>query len=558
MWNSGNQETMGTRSRFPVHLTGDGQENKMFYYSCPTFRSSESRVRDFHVAVYVSSALFSSASGYVAGDINRYHKATWGSPLVRRPHCFNYSNSLDNYQVHQRNKDQCCSELRKRRGLTTEIWHPHKYGEKTGEILDELLQELNSSISSDKHRGIRPPTTSIEGLRTLSPILGTLPDQKLQNTWQSLHCACFKVKGAWVQAYFHDWDMNCHTPITVMPRELLQLTEADTESEVPAPWLLPASPPSAVPDLEQELMSSSACVPGHELQSVQPPAFLGIVTSSLNIETEPRPAPEATCHWCITPEHQLHEEKPGLMDFPPKLVAEQLTSVDVDLFKKLLPQQCLSSICSKRNEPGNEHLACTVHATITQFNDVSNCVITTFLGNACMMAQDRPWWWSTGSRWPRILAPAIHLTAPSLPSPGLSNLAELLFHACHHLCSAECLNSPTEEHMDQSFQSLTYIAVLSSGESWPLVCLALVQHEKGWVLAASNNRSPLTDRLWFSAFQGNEINHRKKNKECRFMTEIMLLQVAADHYNVEPKHPFRAWFQSGKWLSEEESYILSC
>ncbi|CAK7321352.1 hypothetical protein VULLAG_LOCUS23283 [Vulpes lagopus] len=32
----------------------------------------------------------------------------------------------------------------------------------------------------------------------------------------------------------------------------------------------------------------------------------------------------------------------------------------------------------------------------------------------------------------------------------------------------------------------------------------------------------------------------------------MLLQVAADHYNVEPKHPFRAWIQSGKWLSEEE------
>lgn len=47
---------------------------------------------------------------------------------------FNYSNSLDNYQVHQRNKDQCCSEVRKGRGLTTEIWHPHKHGEKTGAL----------------------------------------------------------------------------------------------------------------------------------------------------------------------------------------------------------------------------------------------------------------------------------------------------------------------------------------------------------------------------------------------------------------------------------------
>ncbi|CAK7311208.1 Ral guanine nucleotide dissociation stimulator [Vulpes lagopus] len=58
--------------------------------------------------------------------------------------------------------------------------------------------------------------------------------------------------------------------------------------------------------------------------------------------------------------------------------------------------------------------------------------------------------------------------------------------------------------------------------------------------------------------EGNEINHWKKNKEYRVMTKILLLQVAADHYNIEPKHPFRAWFQSGKWLSEEESYILSC
>ena len=64
---------------------------------------------------------------------------------------------------------------------------------------------------------------------TLSPILGTWPDQKLQDTWKSLHCACFEVKGAWVQANLYD--LNCHAPIMVMPRELLQLTEADTESE---------------------------------------------------------------------------------------------------------------------------------------------------------------------------------------------------------------------------------------------------------------------------------------------------------------------------------------
>ncbi|XP_005622170.2 ral guanine nucleotide dissociation stimulator-like isoform X3 [Canis lupus baileyi] len=58
--------------------------------------------------------------------------------------------------------------------------------------------------------------------------------------------------------------------------------------------------------------------------------------------------------------------------------------------------------------------------------------------------------------------------------------------------------------------------------------------------------------------EGNEVNHRKKNKEYRVLTEILLLQVAADRYRIEPEQPFRAWFQSGTWLSEEESYTLSC
>ena len=37
-------------------------------------------------------------------------------------------------------------------------------------------------------------------------------------------------------------------------------------------------------------------------------------------------------------------------------------------------------------------------------------------------------------------------------SPGLPNLTELLLPARHPLGSAECLNSPPEEHMGQSFQ----------------------------------------------------------------------------------------------------------
>lgn len=55
----------------------------------------------------------------------------------------------------------------------------------------------------------------------------------------------------------------------------------------------------------------------------------------------------------------------------------------------MLPYQCLGSIWSQRDKPGNEHTASTVRATITQFNSVAACVITTCLGDPSMRAQDR-------------------------------------------------------------------------------------------------------------------------------------------------------------------------
>ncbi|XP_059243201.1 ral guanine nucleotide dissociation stimulator-like [Mustela nigripes] len=55
----------------------------------------------------------------------------------------------------------------------------------------------------------------------------------------------------------------------------------------------------------------------------------------------------------------------------------------------MVPHQCLGSVWSRRNRPGNEHVAPTVRATIAQFNVVASCIITTCLGDPSMTAQDR-------------------------------------------------------------------------------------------------------------------------------------------------------------------------
>ncbi|XP_059505570.1 ral guanine nucleotide dissociation stimulator-like 1 isoform X2 [Stegostoma tigrinum] len=68
-----------------------------------------------------------------------------------------------------------------------------------------------------------------------------------------------------------------------------------------------------------------------------------------------------------------------LLSYPSRFIAEQLTFMDADLFRKLVPSQCLGSIWSQRGKEEKQHLVSTVQATITQFNNVAKCVTSTIL-----------------------------------------------------------------------------------------------------------------------------------------------------------------------------------
>ena len=49
------------------------------------------------------------------------------------------------------------------------------------------------------------------------------------------------------------------------------------------------------------------------------------------------------------------------------------------LFKKVVPHHCLGSVWSQRDKKENKQAAPTVRATITQFNAVAGCVVSTIL-----------------------------------------------------------------------------------------------------------------------------------------------------------------------------------
>uniref|UniRef100_A0A182TAQ8 N-terminal Ras-GEF domain-containing protein n=2 Tax=Neocellia TaxID=44535 RepID=A0A182TAQ8_9DIPT len=82
---------------------------------------------------------------------------------------------------------------------------------------------------------------------------------------------------------------------------------------------------------------------------------------------------------CLTPafrgppSHLLNSYR--FPNIPVKHFAEQLTRMDMELFKRLIPHQCLGAIWSNRDK----HECSSVLATVTQFNAVSFRVISSIL-----------------------------------------------------------------------------------------------------------------------------------------------------------------------------------
>ncbi|RXM95784.1 Ral guanine nucleotide dissociation stimulator-like 1 [Acipenser ruthenus] len=95
------------------------------------------------------------------------------------------------------------------------------------------------------------------------------------------------------------------------------------------------------------------------------------------------------CTFTMLEENGYEEERPDFLSFSQDVVAEQFTLLDAELFKKVVPYQCLGSTWSQRDKKGKEHLAPTIRATVTQFNNVTNCVISTCLSDKTLKPTQR-------------------------------------------------------------------------------------------------------------------------------------------------------------------------
>ncbi|NWV77936.1 RGL1 protein, partial [Dasyornis broadbenti] len=265
--------------------------------------------------------------------------------------------------------------------------------------------------------------------------------------------------------------------------------------------------------------------------------------------------------------------------FQDHVVAEQLTYMDVMLFKRVVPYHCLGSIWSQRDKKENKNLAPTVRATITQFNAVTKCVISTVLGTRELKIQQRAKIiekWIHVAHECRILKNFSSLRAiiSALQSNSIyrlkttwmcvskdillmyEELSEIFSDHDNYLTSRELLM----KEATSKFANLDSSEKENQKKSQKRLQL---QKNKGVMQGTVPYLGTfLTDLIMLDTalqdyVEGGLINFEKRRREFEVIAQIKLLQSSCNSYCLIPDQKFIQWFRRQRHLTEEESYKLS-
>ncbi|XP_011942757.1 PREDICTED: ral-GDS-related protein-like [Cercocebus atys] len=232
---------------------------------------------------------------------------------------------------------------------------------------------------------------------TTTSTLFTWPPENTSVCCQALQRSSFWILLAFRTFAWPGLGLEDHQEIVLGQLVLPEPKEAKPEDPAPPPGqhastMLALEPaPPLLADLRPALEPESPVAldaPGY-LHSAPAPAPAPGEGPPPGTVLEPQSAPESPCPCPGTVKSQHTEELPDITTLPPRLLAEQLTLMDVDLFKKVELYDCLGSIWGQRHQKGSEHVAPTVCATIAHFNRLTNCVTTSCLGDHSMRARDR-------------------------------------------------------------------------------------------------------------------------------------------------------------------------
>ncbi|KAM5299149.1 ral guanine nucleotide dissociation stimulator isoform 1-T1 [Ctenodactylus gundi] len=480
----------------------------------------------------------------------------------------------------------------------------------TQQVLDLLFKRCSrcDALTTSSRYGCILPYSSEDGgpqdqLRNaISSILGTWLDQYSEDFYQPPDFPCLKQLVAYVQLNMPGSDLERRAHLLLAQLEDMEPTETEPEGEeaqtvspapvltlkpatelepLPAPALTstPIAAPTSGPELEPaptpELLLAAAPTLELEPAAVPAPELEPFLSQTLELDPSPGPVPPVEPSWPspVAVENGLGQEKPRLLVFPPDLVAEQFTLMDAELFKKVVPYHCLGSIWSQRDKKGKEHLAPTIRATVTQFNNVANCVITTCLGDRSMKAPDRARvveHWIEVAQECRVLKnfSSLYAILSALQSNAIHRLKKTWEEVSRD--SLRIFQKLSEIFSDENNYSLSRELLIKEGTS-KFATLEMNPRrtqrrpkETGVIqgtvpyLGTFLTDLVMLDTAMKDYLYGRLINFEKRRKEFEVIAQIKLLQSACNNYSITPEEHFGAWFRALERLSEAQSYSLSC
>ncbi|XP_065099644.1 ral guanine nucleotide dissociation stimulator-like isoform X2 [Paramisgurnus dabryanus] len=285
---------------------------------------------------------------------------------------------------------------------------------------------------------------------------------------------------------------------------------------------------------------------------------------------------QGCCAFTLLEENGFNEDPPDFLSFDPTVVAEQFTLMDAELFKRVVPYHCLGGIWSQRDKKGKEHLAPTIRATVTQFNRVTNCVISTCLSDRTLKPAQRA----------RILEHWIQVARECRILKNFSSLRAIL--SALQCNPVHRLKKTWDEVSRENFRIFQELSEIFSDENNHSLSRELLIKEGTSKFAtleinpkrAQKRQQPqrdltvmqgtipylgtfLTDLVMMDTamkdyLDGGLINFEKRRKEFEVIAQIKLLQLACNNYNFQRVSGFSVWLSSVEKLSEAESYSQSC
>ncbi|XP_059060503.1 ral guanine nucleotide dissociation stimulator-like 1 isoform X5 [Achroia grisella] len=282
---------------------------------------------------------------------------------------------------------------------------------------------------------------------------------------------------------------------------------------------------------------------------------------------------------CLAPGMRLtahHTSTYRLPHVPHRHFAEQLTRMDMELFKKLVPHQCLGAVWSRRDKD-RSHDAATVSATVNQFNAVSFRVISTVLVEPNLKAHERAdilASWLDIARELRVLKNFSSLKAiisglQSNPvyrlrktwallqkekSELFDELARIFSEDNNRWAQRELLmREGTAKFADTVGENDRQLQKLLHERGSPGVSHGTIPYLGTFLTDLTMIDTAIPDTV-----ADGLINFDKRRKEFEVLAQIKLLQGAANAYQLPPDPMFDRWFDSVIVLDDREAYQLSC